>query len=135
MTTSVTLSDQLPRRTFGSSASRGSVVMESTAVCTSVAARDMSQPGWNSTVMTPKFSRLEADVLSTPSIASISGSSTWMIAASISSAPAPRHSTETVTFAITTSGKNCARMFGTAARPSTTITSSSRFAAVGWRVK
>jgi hypothetical protein len=40
-----------------------------------------------------------------------------------------------VTLSTTTSGKNCARMFGTAAKPATTISTSSRFAAVRWRVK
>ncbi len=132
---SVTRSRQAPRRIAGSSASTGRVVTVSTAACTSSAARPMSHPGSNSSAMTATASRLVALLFSTPSIARSTGSSTWTTPASMSSGLAPSQVTETLTLSTTTSGKNCARICGAAAMPRISITTISRLAAVGWRVK
>ena len=134
-TTSVTRSRQAPRRTVGSSASSGNVVTASTAVWTSSAARPMSQPASNSSLMDADPSRDSEDELSTPSTARRTGSKTCTMPASTSSAPAPSHTARTVTLSMITSGKNCARILGTATIPATSISSSNRLADVRWRTK
>ena len=135
MTTSVTRSRQAPRRTFGSSASSGSVEIASTEVCTSSAARAMSQPGSKSIVIEARPSVDRASVLSTPSTLSKTGSSTCTMALSTSSAPAPSQFTDTVTLSMITSGKNCARICGAAEKPAMIRMTRRRFAAVPWRTK
>ena len=130
ITTSVTRSRHTPRRTVGSSASPGSVVIASTATRTSSTARAMSQPGSNSNRMRALPSVDVDSVFSTPSTASIAGSSTCTIAASTSSGPAPSHATRTLTVSRMTSGKNCARMLGIATAPSASKITSSRLASV-----
>ena len=135
ITTSVTRSRHVPRRTRGSSASSGNVLIASTTPCTSSAARDMSQPGSKSNVTDALPSRETARELCTPSTPNNAGSTTCTIAASTSSAPAPCQPTETVTLSTTTSGKNCARILGSDAAPNTSITTNNKFAAVLCRVK
>ena len=130
MTTSVTLSLQALRLTFGSSASSGRFVTVSTADCTSAAARAMSQPGSKSSRIEARPSRAVELDSTTPSTAMIVGSRIWMMPLSTSSAPAPSQVTETVTLSTITSGKNWARMFGKDTKPSVTRTTRRRFAAV-----
>ena len=134
-TTSVTRSRHAPRRTLGSSASSGKVVIASTAACTSSVARAMSQPGSNSSEIDARPSVDCASVLSTPSTLNNAGSRICTIALSTSAGPAPSQTTLTVTLSTTTSGKNCARILGKAKKPSDTNTTKSRFAAVLCRVK
>ncbi len=135
ITTSVTRSRQMPRRTCGSSAASGSSPIPSTAACTSASARAMSQPGSKSTAIRALPSEEVASVASTPSTPTIAGSRSCTIARSTSSAPAPSQVTETSTCSTITSGKNCARIRGTAAIPAASSTTSSRFAAVRCRAK
>ena len=135
ITTSVTGSRQAPRVTSGSSASSGSVPTPFAASSISAAARDMSQPGSNSSVIRARPSVERAVLEVTPSTARSAGSSAWTIPVSTSSAPAPSQRTLTVTLSITTSGKNCARIRGSVEIPTAISTTSSRLATVAWRVK
>ncbi len=135
ITTSVTRSRQTLRVTSGGSASSGRVVTPSTAACTSAAARSMSQPGSNSSSIRarPSEARLEAE--DRPSTAISAGSTGSITARSTSSGPAPSQSMSTSIASTTTSGKYCARICGSAARPKTTSRTRTRLAAVAWRVK
>ncbi len=133
--TFVTRSLQAERLTRASSASAGRVEMPSIASCTSCAARSISVPGSNSSVIWARPSLARDEVALTPSTAIRTGSTICTMAASTSAEPAPGQGTVTETLSTTISGKNCACIRGTATSPAASISTSSRFAAVRWRVK
>ncbi len=135
ITTSVTRSRQPPRDTSGSSAASGRSLAPSIAASTSAAARAMSQPGSNSISISARPSTDSLSIPATPSTARSAGPRTPTMPSSTASEPAPSQITETSISSETTSGKNCARIRGRAARPRTIISASRRFAAVRWRVK
>ena len=135
ITTSVTRSLQPPLRISGSSALLGRLLVLSSANWTSSRAFSISVPGRNSSVMLARPSNEVERLSVTPSTASKTGSRTCTMAASTSSAPAPSQMTVMSTSSTTTSGKNCARMFGNATRPAPNIKIKNRFAMVRCRVK
>jgi hypothetical protein len=95
----------------------------------------MSQPGLEFERDARAAFPAREELPATPSTASSAGSISWTMPASTSSAPAPGQATETVTLSTTMSGKNCACIRGSAISPAASIRTSSRFAAVRWRVK